>query len=312
MIAQSSARHSPCQNPHDGKDELAGRTPTKGSDRRTSAPAASRASTPAVAPVVALLVASGSANSSVVRYLEDDLQRILRTVLDSRPLAPVPAPAAALHYEGPRERPLKAWFPDIYWGKTHLECYNFFQQCKDHFAIAGATGSNRVPFAATFLKHTALFRWQQHQRKVENQTNTSISWEEFKAFLCQSLGKSEAFDDTIWSTIRKDSQHQLEEVIDWAAHLEHLQTVFQEFDADTVISEPVLIRLFRNGLRPSIHAQAKQEGCQKDTWDQVIKKAITAEVKTALNLPSWVREIDARCPQGHHSASKITEDHTWD
>ena len=237
---------------------------------------------------------------------------MFRTVLDSRPLVPVLAPATDLHYKGPCERPLKAWFLDIYRGKTYLECYNFFQQCEDHFAITGTTGSNRVPFAATFLKDTALFCWQQHQRKVEDQTNIPISWEEFKAFLRQSLGESKAFVDTIWSTIRKDSQHQFEEVMDWAAHLEHLQTVLREFDADAVISEPVLIRLFRNGVRPSIRAQAKQKGCQKDTWDQAINQAIIVEAKAALNLPSWIREMDACYPQGHRSASKTTEDHTWD
>ena len=48
--------------------------------------------------------------------------------------------------------------------------------------------------------------------------------------------------------------------MDWAAHREHLQTVFQEFDADMVILEPVLIRLFRNGLSLSICAQGIQEG----------------------------------------------------
>ena len=126
-MAQSSARRSPCQNCHDGKDKLAGGTPTKGSDRRIPAPATSRAPTPALALVVALFAASGSANSSVVRYLKDDPQRILWIVLDSRPLAPIPAPAAVPHYEGPHKRPLKAWFLDIYWGKTLLECYNFFQ-----------------------------------------------------------------------------------------------------------------------------------------------------------------------------------------
>ena len=196
-MARSSARCSPRQNPHDGKDELASGTPTKGSDCRTPAPAALRACTPAVALVVAPLAAFGSADSSVVRYSEDDLQQILKTVLDFRSLAPVFAPAAVPHYEGPREKPLKARFPDIYCGKTHLECYNFFQQCKDHFAIAGTTGSNRVPFAAIFLKNSALFRWQQHQHKIEDQTNVPISWEGFKAFLCQSLGEFEAFVNII-------------------------------------------------------------------------------------------------------------------
>ena len=72
--------------------------------------------------------------------------------------------------------------------------------------------------------------------------------------------------------------------MDWAAYLEHLQTVFRKFDANAVILEPVLIRLFRDSLRPSIRAQAKQKGRQKDTWDQVMRKAITAKAKAALNL----------------------------
>ena len=79
-----------------------------------------------------------------------------------------------------------------------------------------------------------------------------------------------------------------------------------------MISEPVFIRLFRNGLRSSICALAKQKGCQKDTWDQAIKKAITAEAKAALNLPLWVHEMDARCPWGYRCTSKTTKDYTRD
>ena len=97
--------------------------------------------------------------------------------------------------------------------------------------------------------------------------------------------------------------------MDWAAHLKHLQTVFQEFNNDTVISEPVLMHLFRNGLRPSIRAQGEQKGCQKDTWDQAIKKAIMAEAKATLHLPLWVREIDVYCPKGHRFASEPIKDH---
>ena len=96
----------------------------------------------------------------------------------------------------------------------HLECYNFFQQCEDHIATVGAMGSNQVPFADIFLKDTAVFRWQQNQCKVEDQTNLPISWKGFKALLCQSLGESKAFVNTIWSIIRKNSQHQFKEVMD--------------------------------------------------------------------------------------------------
>ena len=127
-MAQFSARCSPCQNPYKNENKLAGGTPTEGSNHNTPATAATRAPTPGVAPVVAPLAASGSADSSVVRYSEDDFQRILRTVFDSRPPAPVSAlvVAAAPHYKGLRKQALKVRFLDIYWDKTHLECYNFF------------------------------------------------------------------------------------------------------------------------------------------------------------------------------------------
>ena len=128
-MAQSSARRSSRQNLYNGENKLAGGTPTKGSDRCTLAPAATRAPTPAIAPIVAPLIASGPVNFFLVRYSEDDLQRIFRTVLDFRPPALVPAlvDVAAPHYEERDERPLKARFLDIYWGKTHLKCYNFLQ-----------------------------------------------------------------------------------------------------------------------------------------------------------------------------------------
>ena len=50
------------------------------------------------------------------------------------------------------ERPLKAWFPDLYYGNSHLDCYWFCQQCKDYFEIAEAKKPNRILFAALFLR----------------------------------------------------------------------------------------------------------------------------------------------------------------
>ena len=100
--------------------------------------------------------------------------------------------------------------------------------------------------------------------------------------------------------------------MEWAAHLEHLQTIFQEFNADAVISKLVLICLFHDGFRPSIRARTEQKGRQKDTWDQVIQKAITAEAKAALNLLFWLCEINACYPRDYHSDSKPTKDQTRD
>ena len=72
-MAGSSAYRSSHQNPHDGKDKLVGQTPTKGSNRYTSVSATTYASTPVVASIIAPLIVSGSANSSVIRYSKNDL-----------------------------------------------------------------------------------------------------------------------------------------------------------------------------------------------------------------------------------------------
>ena len=49
------------------------------------------------------------------------------------------------------ERSFKAKIPEVYYGKSHMDCYHFCQHCKDHFETAGATGNNRTLFAASFL-----------------------------------------------------------------------------------------------------------------------------------------------------------------
>ena len=139
-----------------------------------------------------------TAPSSVAQYLKNDLQQILKTVLDFRPFVPLLAPAPACQqYKSLYKRLLKAEFLDVYWDTTHLKCYNFFQQCEDYFAIASAKSQNQVLFATTFFKNTGLFCWQQYQRKIKDKTNVFISWQEFKAFFYQSLGKSKAFVNTI-------------------------------------------------------------------------------------------------------------------
>ena len=111
--------------------------------------------------------------SLIAKYTEENLQRILRTVLKARP----PSDSA-------REKPLKARLPNVYYGKSHIECYNFCQQCKDHFATHGAKGPNCILFAASFLCDRINFRWQQYKRKHEAKNTVLITGEEFKTFLC--------------------------------------------------------------------------------------------------------------------------------
>ena len=101
----------------------------------------------------------------VAKYIEEDLQRIFKTILEAR--APLSNDVC--------EKPLKAKSPDVYRGKFQMECYNFCQQYKDHFATAGAKGSNRIPFAAFILWDRINFRWQQYKRKHEAESTVPIT-----------------------------------------------------------------------------------------------------------------------------------------
>ncbi len=111
-------------------------------------------------------------------YSQQNLDRIIQTFLQNS--------------EGGSGDKLKAKTPDVYRGRSHMKCYNFCQQCEDHFATCGATGPNQIPFAASFLRDRINFRWQQHKRKLEAESLVSISWDEFKAFLRKALGDSRA------------------------------------------------------------------------------------------------------------------------
>ena len=88
--------------------------------------------------------------------------------------------------------------------------------------------------------------------------------------------------DTYWGKIKRDSQYQLEEVLDWAAHLEHLQAVLREFDSAATPNEETMIRYFREGLKPFIRAQLDAQGRDLDSWEEAVEKAVNAEAKALL------------------------------
>ena len=71
--------------------------------------------------------------------------------------------------------------------------------------------------------------------------------------------------DTYWGKIKRDFQYQLEKVPNWAAHLEHLQAVLQEFDPAATWNEEIMIRYFRKGLRLSVRAQLDAQGRDLDS-----------------------------------------------
>ena len=124
-----------------------------------------RSSLPSESSQDEALVNPPAVEPPIAKYTEEDLQRIFRTVLEAR------APPS----DGACEKPLNARSPDVYYGKSHMECYNFCQQYEDHFATAGAKGPNRIPFAASFLRDRINFRWQQYKRKHEAESTVPIT-----------------------------------------------------------------------------------------------------------------------------------------
>ena len=107
------------------------------------------AQTPASTQIPAPTPAPASVSGPPGRYTDEDLQKAtklaLKLFVKGQEYGQLQASSA------PYEQPLKAQFPDLYYGNSHLDCYRFWQQCEDHFEIAGANRLNRVLFATSFL-----------------------------------------------------------------------------------------------------------------------------------------------------------------
>ena len=208
-----------------GRGHLRQERTFKGLSGSSSPPESSHDETPVNLPAVKLPVA---------KYTEKNLQRIPRTVLKAR------APLS----DGSREKSLKAKSPDVYCGKSHMECYNFCQQCEDHFATTGAKDPIRIPFAVFFLGDRINFRWQQYKQKHEAKNIVPITWKKFKTFFCWSLGDSRAFVNSYWAKIKRNSQYHQEDVLDWVVHLEHLRAVLRKFNFVVAPNKDTIIRYF--------------------------------------------------------------------
>ena len=201
----------------------------------------------------------------------------------------------------PQERLLKARTPETYWGKSPIECYHFCQQCEDHFETFGATGTNCTPFTASFLRGFINVRWAKHKRR--HKSATPIIWSEFKAFLQKDSGSSQAFIDSISSKFKKDSQYQLEEVRDWASHIQHLQSILSEFDRAP--NELTMICYFWEGLKYSIKVEMEQQDREAMDFEEMVQRAVNAKAKAGLRSSAMVRDSDICCPRGHRPFNSI-------
>ncbi len=90
-----------------------------------------------------------------------------------------------------------------------------------------------------------------------------------------------------------NTQHQLEEVQDWAAYLERLQSILLEFDANNAPGESQLSRTFYNGLKPSIKLWIADIG-EDMPWDDLIRAANKAEARAKIQGST---HLDQRYPK---------------
>ena len=99
--------------------------------------------------LISTLVFALAAANSIAKYFRKDFQQILKTVLEAK--APLPIIQILVFSNRPCERPFNACFLNLYYGTTHIECYNLCYQCKEYFATIGAKKHIRVSFIANFF-----------------------------------------------------------------------------------------------------------------------------------------------------------------
>ena len=94
-------------------------------------------------------------------------------------------------------------------------------------------------------------------------------------------------------------------MLDWAAHLEHLQSILLEYDPVGAPTKPTMLRYFREDLKPSILAELEHQDLELESFDQMVKKAVDAEAKSSLRPRSSTKEIDQHCPRGNQPDNSI-------
>ena len=130
-----------------------------------------------------------------------------------------------------------------------------------------------------------------------------MTWTKFKNYVRKNLGDDRAFANSIYSKFRRDSQYQAESVLDWAAHLEHLQSILLEYDPVGAPTEPTMLKFFWESLVISVLAELEHRDLELESFNQMVKKAVNVKAKSALRPRSSTKEMDQHCPQDNRPAN---------
>ena len=64
-----------------------------------------------------------------------------------------------------------------------------------------------------------------------------------------------------------------------------------------------MLRYFWKSLKPFILAELEHRDLELESFDQMVKKAVDAEAKSALRPRSSTKEMDQHCPRGNRPAN---------
>ena len=81
-------------------------------------------------------------------------------------------------------------------------------------------------------------------------------------------------------------------MLDWAAYLEHLRSILLEYNLVGAPTKSTMLRYFREDLKPSVLAELERRDLKLENFDQMVKKAVDAEAKSAPRPHSSTKEID--------------------
>ena len=69
-----------------------------------------------------------------------------------------------------------------------------------------------------------------------------------------------------------------------------------EYDLVKAPTELIMLKYFRKGLKSSILAELEHQDLKLESFDQMVKKAVDAKSKLALQPRSSIIKIDQNCP----------------
>ena len=156
---------------------------------------------------------------------------------------------------------------------------------------------NYTPFAVTFLRSTVSHKWAKH--KHCHKSATLITWPEFKTFFQKDYGDPQTFVDSIWSMFRKESQYKLKEAWDYASYLQYLLLILVEFGTIGALIKPIILCYFQESLKLSIKVKIEKQDQALISFEELVQRAVNAEVKAGLRSSIIIRDSDAHYVKGH-------------